>query len=355
MIKELKITMKLLFNWFTKSRPNLNQDGYKEKIQNEINFYKDCDNVHELPDIFHYWSNKYLLPKLKPFGFTNPDDFFVFHCKKYCQDNPALKIIRITSIGSGNGELEVSIAVNLAKENMTNFVIECVDINQYMLERTLTLAKEKEVEQYIKINQADFNKWLPKKKNSYDIVIANQSLHHVLELEHLFDSIYKGLKKQGIFVTSDMIGRNGHMRWPEALEVLKSFWAELPDNYKFNQLLKREEKQYINHDCSTEGFEGIRAQDILKLLTKKFHFKLFIPFANIVMVFIDRPFGHNFDVNNPRDLEFIDRVHAKDEELMLNGMLKPTQMLAVMSKNHRTETKLLNPKLTPKYCIRQTD
>lgn len=328
----------------------LNKNNYDDRINNEISYYKDCHNVHELPDIFHYWSNKYLLPKQEKFGFTNPDDFFVFYCKKYCLENTQNKNIRIISIGSGNGELEIKIASELSSQGIENYTIECMDINEYMLERTLELAKEKGVEQHIKIIKSDFNKWKPNGK--YDVVIANQSLHHVLELEHLFDSIYKSLSKTGIFITSDMIGRNGHMRWPEALEALQPFWDSLPEKYKYNQMLKRQENQYINHDCSTDGFEGIRAQDVLPLLVKKFNFELFIPFANIIMVFIDRPFGHNFSVKNPQDTNFIDKVHQRDEELILEGKLKPTQMIAVMTKDEVRNPKLINSKLTPEFCIR---
>jgi SAM-dependent methyltransferase len=228
-----------------------------------------------------------------------------------------------------------------------------MDINEHMLKRTLELADEQGVKDFIKTHKADFNKWTP--KSQYNIILANQSLHHVMELEHLFDSIYKGLTDTGLFLTSDMIGRNGHMRWPEALDELKPFWNELPAKYKYNQMLKRQEDEYINHDCSTTGFEGIRAQDILKLLVERFNFELFVPFANIIMVFIDRPFGHNFDVKKPEDLEFIDRVHLKDEKLMLNGILKPTQMIAAMTKAKVIETKQINPKLTPQFCIRKVD
>lgn len=327
--------------------------SYKEKTQIELDFYKNCHNVHELPDIYHYWSNKFLLPKYTPFGFSNPDDFFVFYCKEYCLKNSKQKQIKILSIGSGNGELEVKIATELVKEKATNFSISCMDINKDMLNRTMDLAKEQNVGEFVKLKEGDFNKWQPSKECDYDLIIANQSLHHVLELEHLFDSIHKGMKNDGLFLTSDMIGRNGHMRWGEALKALQPFWQELPEKYKYNQLLKRQEKNYINHDCSTQGFEGIRAQDILKLLVERFSFELFVPFANIITVFIDRPFGHNFDINNPSDLNFIDRVHAVDDELILNGTLKPTQMLAVMAKGKPLKpTKLVDSILTPEYCIR---
>ncbi len=328
---------------------------YNCRINRELKFYKDCHNVHELPDIYHYWSNKYLLPKYQLFGFSNPDDFFIYYCKKYCLTHKKEKQIKLLSIGSGNGELEVKIATELVKEQITNFSIKCMDINQNMLSRTMDLAKELNVDEFIKLKEGDFNKWQPSKEGDYDLIIANQSLHHVLELEHLFDSIYKGLKKEGLFLTSDMIGRNGHMRWDEALKALKPLWDELPKKYKYNQVLRRQENRYINHDCSTRGFEGIRAQDILSLLVERFNFELFVPFANIITVFIDRPFGNNFDVNNPSDLDFIDRVHAVDEELILNGTLKPTQMLAVMTKEKSSKpTKLVDSILTPEYCIRHT-
>ncbi|MCF6300571.1 MAG: class I SAM-dependent methyltransferase [Proteobacteria bacterium] len=329
------------------------KEKYENRIHNELNFYKDCHNVHDLPKIFHYWSNKYLLPMQEKFGFSNPDHFFWYHCEEYClehigEENRAIKIL---SIGSGNGELEVKIASVLSQNNNLNFSIECMDINQDMLDRTVDLARKQGVDKKIKITKNDFNKWNP--DTEYDIILANQSLHHVMELEHLFDAIHAGLKQTGLFMTSDMIGRNGHMRWPEALEVLEPFWAKLPEKHKYNQLMKRQENTYINHDCSTEGFEGIRAQDILRLLTERFNFKLFIPFANIIMVFIDRPFGHNFDVKDPKDLDFIDQVHKKDEELILNGSLKPTQLLAIMTKDEVAKTKLSNPLLTPEFCIRK--
>jgi len=307
--------------------------------------------VHDLPEIFHYWSNKYLLPIQKQFGFVSPEDFFISYCIKYCLENTNIEKIKILSIGSGNGELEILIATKLLNKGISNFFIICMDININMLDRTSQLAKQEGVEKYIKTITDDFNTWKP--DFQFNIVLANQSLHHVIELEHLFNSIYEGLVQNGLFLTSDMIGRNGHMRWPEALEALKPFCDELSHEKKYNQQLKRLEDVYINHDCSTEGFEGIRAQDILLLLNQRFNFELFLPFANIVTVFIDRSFGHNFNISDPKDLEFIDRVHQKDEELMIKGILKPTQMLAAMAKCEVENIKLVNPNLTPEFCIRK--
>ena len=153
---------------------------------------------------------------------------------------------------------------------------------------------------------------------------------------------------------SGLCVRNGHLRWPEALKIVEEFWRELPDNYRYNHSLSRHEPQFINWDCSAEGFEGIRAQDILPLLVGNFKFELFLPFANVVYAFIDRPFGPNFNHNGEWDKNFIDRVHARDEEGMLSGELKPTQMLAVL-RTVDIVTRLVHPKLTPEFCVRRTD
>lgn len=326
--------------------------SYRDKLLNEIGFYSDCENVHDLPGIFHYWSNKHLLPMQEKFGFSSPDDFFIKYAQSKAENTEDTGIFNIVSIGSGNGELEVRIAEKLKSNGIGNFVIECVDINPSMLQRTKQLSRDKGVDRFVRTIETDFNYWQPEAER-YDIVMANQSLHHVLNLEGLFDAIKRGMKADGSFITSDMIGRNGHQRWPEALELLQPFWEELPRKYRYNQLFKREERQYINHDCSDSGFEGIRAQDILPLLVERFHFELFIPFANIIMVFIDRPFGHNFNAKAEWDQNFIDRVHQADEAAILNGSIKPTQMIAAMKKTPVAETHLRDPRLTPSFCIRE--
>jgi hypothetical protein len=142
------------------------------------------------------------------------------------------------------------------------------------------------------------------------------------------------------------------MRWPEAMSVVQRFWQELPQGYRFNQQLRRQETKYKNWDCSSEGFEGIRAQDVLPELIKRFHFKLFIAASSIVDVFIDRSFGHHFDVTNPRDLAFIDRLHAYDEQALASGELTPTRLIAVMCLS--PEPAQFSRGLLPQSCVRQS-
>jgi SAM-dependent methyltransferase len=234
------------------------------------------------------------------------------------------------SIGSGNCDTEVEVAKLLQERGLASFRIECVDINPDMLERGRKLAADEGLTDVVVPISGDFNSWEPARM--YDGIFANQSLHHVVNLEGLFDAMYLALDERGSLVVNDMIGRNGHMRWPEALAPLQAFWKELPPEYRYNQQLKRMEEEFDDWDCSQYGFEGIRSQDVLPLLAERFEFETFTGFGNVVDIFIDRSFGHHFDAEGEWDRDFIDRVHAYDEAGLATGTLTPTHMLAILRK-----------------------
>ena len=324
--------------------------AYAAKIVAERATFDGQAEIHELPAIFHYWSNKYLRPMLEEYGFSNPDQFFVKYLAEAAHRTGSA-VPKFLSVGSGNCDTEVRLAVQLKQMGITNFSFECLELSPPMLARGRADALEQGVAEHMIFTLSDFNRW--QAAHSYDAVIANQSLHHVLELEHLFDAIKRALLPAGLFITSDMIGRNGHMRWPESLAVVQHFWQELPESYRYNRQLRRHEATYKNWDCSSEGFEGIRAQDVLPELIKRFNFKLFIAASSVVDLFIDRGFGHHFDVTKAWDLEFVDRLHAYDEQALLSGELTPTRLLAVMALTD--EPGQFSRGLKPEKCVRNAN
>jgi SAM-dependent methyltransferase len=220
-----------------------------------------------------------------------------------------------------------------------------------MLGRGEKLAFDAGVSEHLLFIEADINKWQASKQ--YISVIASQSLHHIENLEWLFEQISSALHPHGTFIISDMVGRNGHQLWPEALRVMNSLWKELPERYKFNHQHQKLYPEFVNWDCSSEGFEGVRAQDILPLLIQYFHFQFFVGYSNLVDVFIDRSFGHNFRPDNEWDTDFIDLIHGLDEALIKQGDIKPTQVMAVR-KNSPVKDPTYRAGLTPDYCVRTT-
>jgi len=326
--------------------------AYQSRIAAEQRFFKDCVDVHNLPEIFHYWSNKYVLPKLQALGFKGSIEFMIDPIQWQGERNPG-RVIRCLSLGSGNCDQEIRIASQLRARGFTAFQMECLDLNETMLERGQAAATEQGLADNFIFTAGDFNQWRPSAEYDaeYDVVLAIQALHHVMELEHLFTAIKDALRPTGVFVVSDMIGRNGHMRWPEALSIIQEFWSRLPPSYRYNNQLKRYDEEFVNWDCSHEGFEGIRAQDILPLLNSTFHFERFIAFGNVIDPFVDRGFGHNFNASAEWDRAFIDEIHRRDDEGMRNGTLKPTHMFAILRTQDNGPTMSEEP-FSPSFCIR---
>jgi SAM-dependent methyltransferase len=324
--------------------------GYQDRVQSELNHFSNAEHVHPLPAIAGYWGHRYLMPMLQPFGFANSIELFRTYMGRVCRDNPGQDQYFL-SVGAGDSASEINIAQWLLENRIANFAFECLDINPEVLNRGVNSAQEKGVADHFAFSTFDLNSWRPRRQ--YRVILAVQSLHHFQELELLFERIKQALHPDGYFMTDDMIGRNGHQRWPEALTIVEQLWAELPAKYKYNHQLKRVEEKFINWDCAVEGFEGIRAQDILPLLMRNFSFELFVAFGNVIDPFIDRSFGPNFDPENEWDRTFIDRVHAVDVTELEAGRIKPTHMMAVM-RTKPVANATVYKHLTPDFCVRRS-
>lgn len=323
---------------------------YLDKLRQQIDQYREVENIHDLPQIFHYWAGRYLAPPLNElFGTADPVQIFA---DTFAECAAGLQPPVFLSIGSGDCSIEVDIAGRLKRAGM-DVVIECTELSPVLLGRGRKAASNADVGDRLSFTEVDINHWHPPRR--YAAVMAHHSLHHIVELEHVFDQVQSALIPGGRFVISDMIGRNGHMRWPEALTLVEAIWSTLPDSKKFNQQLKRLESTFVNWDCSGEGFEGVRSQDILQLLAEGFDFCKFMAFGNLTDVFVERSFGHNYDADSDADRKFIDRVHEVNELLIDLGVLKPTMVIAIMSRQGDcSQDPVCYRGWQPRFCIRET-
>ena len=326
----------------------MQDSDYARKVQQELDTYQDRIDVHDLPEIFHYWFNRHVRPLCEEAGILGVDEYFASHLRQSATHTGTARP-RFLSLGSGNCDTEVGVAALLERGGCRDFTLECLEINPAMLQRGRQMADERGVAGHMRFTEADFNTWTA--RTFYDGVMANQSLHHVSELEHLFGQVKWAMHAGARFVISDVIGRNGHQRWPESLEIVQRFWQELPARSRYNRLLQRHEETYDNWDCSAEGFEGIRAQDILPLLLRDFHYEKFVAFGSAIDVFVDRAFGHHFAPSSPADRAFIDRVHQADEDGFANRTLTPTHMFGVFTRE-AVATPHVARGLTPEASVR---
>ncbi len=321
---------------------------YNEKLEQQIEQYRTVANIHELPGIFHYWSNRYLRPRLN--AVMSADSIAQFYAEQFCRATENGRG-RFLSLGAGDCSIEIEIARHLLASGVTDFEIECLELSTPLIDRGQEAIRSEKLEQRFRLAHSDINSWDPA-NNTYHGIMASQVLHHFVELESIFDGVHRALGPRGVFVTNDIIGRNGHMRWPEVLHYLNLIWAFLPDRFKYNHQFSTFDKEFLNWDCSSEGFEGIRAQDILPLLSARFKFTHFLAYGGLIDVFVDRSYGPNLDAKDPADTAFIDFIQEMNDLLIEHGIIKPTMMFAVMSRSGDTGPTVYR-RWMPEFCLRK--
>jgi hypothetical protein len=309
-------------------------DEYDRRVREQIAQYEADVAMHDLPKIFHEWSRLFVGPPVRQvFGVTSFGDAYAncfLECARIAPGRPTF-----LSLGCGDGAVEIDVAQRLQAAGLADFDFLCLDLSPILLERFAQQLPQA-LAGCITLRNADINQSAP--GQNFNAIMANHSLHHMVELEGIFAAAYAALHEQGSFITHDMIGRNGHQRWPETKLFIDLVWPLLTARQRLNVPLRRYEQHFLDHDCSTSGFEGIRAQDILPLiLATGFKPHSFVGYGGFIDPIIDRGFGHHFSTDNPDDVFLIRRLGLLNEILLDTGVIKPTIMLARFVKHAVSE------------------
>lgn len=117
----------------------------------------------------------------------------------------------ILSLGCGYGGVEITIARSLSKP----YEIIATDIDDQIFAK----AREEATREGLNIHflQLDLN-FISLQENTFDLIFAHASLHHLLNLEHVFSQIHRGLKKNGRLIVQDIIGKTQVLFWKDNVD-----------------------------------------------------------------------------------------------------------------------------------------
>ena len=321
----------------------------QSRIDAQIAQYANVENMHAaLSDINVYWKQRHHNARF--YETTGSKNHIGLYAEAFKQGFENSGNTRAMSIGSGDGMVEVQVAKKLEELGITDYEFHLLELSPIQNERARKMVKDANLSGRFETFDADLNDW--EATTTYGAAMAHHSLHHVVELEHLFDQVKSSLVDGGTFATFDMIGRNGHMRWPETYQFVNALWHALPAEKQKHLVLKWTSENYRDHDCSTEGFEGIRAQDIMPELIKRFNFSTLFTWGGLTDVFVGRGYGGNFDPAVEADRKFIDLVDELNEALIENGTIKPTIVAAIMQKEKVSKPQVYRGR-TPEKMVRK--
>ena len=324
------------------------KNDYAEKLEQQIAQYVDYGDMQQLPPSYFHWGIGSFFPGF--YDVYGPVDIHEFFAKPFMEGADNQQRPRFLSIGCGDGTVEIGVAQKLIDSGLADSEFVCADLSPVLLERFEANLKP-EMRSLFILRAVDLNQMDSGIAGEFNGVMASHSLHHLVELDRIFRWVKRVLKPGGTFAINDMIGRNGHMRWPETGQFVQMLWPLLNDRQRYNVLLKRLYDVFEDHDCSTFGFEGIRAQDILPLLLINFYPKRFFATGGLIDPFIDRGFGFGFDVSNEKDKTLLDFISKLNDVLLDAGQIKPTLMLAYFVKEP-CEEKFFRMR-SAKACVRE--
>jgi hypothetical protein len=293
----------------------------QHKFTEESNRFSASGDSHDLPKIANWFSENILSHELTEHtGSKSFQELVLQGIKNSRKSNTEFVLV---SLGAGHGQIEnelLQMVPSISPGNTHFYAIDLFSPND-----TSEVQINGETYRLTRISQ-DLNKpTFPKHAN---MIIVHHALHHFVGLEEIFKSIHGILlSNSGTLVIADMVGRNGHMRWPESLRAVNRIWRTLPQDKKYNNQFLRTWETFENWDCSSEGFEGIRSEDILKPLFQYFESNGSFFWGGVLDPFIDRSFGDNFDPNNDQDVEIIKNVIQVENQLRDFGYLTATQVI----------------------------
>ncbi|MGH7789315.1 MAG: methyltransferase domain-containing protein [Candidatus Binatia bacterium] len=100
--------------------------------------------------------------------------------------------------------------------------------------------------------------------NTYDVIWSSGCLHHIINLEHLFDQVARALRPGGLFALRDYVGERRMQFAPARLARINALLAEVPAEFR---RIERVEPAPLNE---RSPFCGVRSNEILGLAEARF-------------------------------------------------------------------------------------
>lgn len=220
--------------------------------------------------------------------------------------------IRILSLGSGYCGNELDIARTLRRP----CTITCTDINESLFSQARALAEAEGLSFEFRV--ADLN-FIDIEPGRYDVIFAHASLHHVINLERLFEGVERGLAPGGILHLVEVVGENRRLIWDASQRFANALLDCLPDSLTGG----------IRVDVSIdpEGMEGVRQEDILPQLRARFDPIFELRHGAFIRFICTHPeLGRRLDPSSPIRRQALEFLIECDSSAVRHGVLEPLEI-----------------------------
>lgn len=262
------------------------------------------------------------------------------------------KPIKALSIGCGFGVIERT----LRRHDFCQ-LIHGVDVAENAIE-TARKTAEAEGLDGLSYEVADLNaaKFSPE---TYDVVYAHASLHHIFQLEHLLDEIKQTLKPGGLFVVYEYIGPS-QMQFPRRdLELADVFLKVIPERYRKLQRGEGIKKEAVRASLDTmnssDPSEGIRASEIVPLIASRFEIRHFRYVGGTLLLLVFNEIAGNFLESDLEIIPLVDALITLDNFLIDKKVLPSYHVYMICEKTENPVPMQAHNILPPAASVFPTD
>jgi len=240
-----------------------------------------------------------------------PGDRFQYFLDRYMKGR--LPVDRALTLGCGTGELERGLSTyNFAR---THVGLDLSD-HAVRLARDAAAAEGLSGLQY---RVAELNT-LQLEPSIYDVVFGVSSVHHVRNLEQLFEQVHRALTPNGYFFIDEYIGP-AQFQWTDTqLKIMNEQLRRLPKELTrrvsepgaFKTEIIRKTVEYMN---AADPSEAIRSGDIVKGMERYFDIVEFKGYGGALLHELLYDIAGNFTE------EHLEELFQLEDELIANGTL----------------------------------
>lgn len=254
-----------------------------------------------------------------------------YACQKYLIKNN-VGVDKGLSIGCGTGALERQCLQLKACQKMEGF-----DIAPNAIEEAIKLSKQHSLDS-INYEIKDIEN-LKLEKNSYDVVFASSSIHHIKNLEHLFEEIKNSLKKNGYFIMLEYVGPNQFQFSAKVVDMINLILSILSPEYRKSSQnpTKLKEKftvtpiKWMNeHDPS----EAIRSSEIVPIISNYFTMIEKKDFGGSILHMLLQDIIHNFNLENSKDHTVLSLI-ILIERILISEKILSSDFTFIVARNNR--------------------
>ncbi len=242
---------------------------------------------------------------------------------------------RLLSLGCGYGGHDLDIARKLRKP----YQLMAVDLNPQVYIEAQRRATAEGLNVHFKSLDLNF---LDIRPGSFDVIYAHASVHHILNLEHVFSQLRDGLTENGRLVILDIVGKTQVLFWKENVEFAASLIKRMPRRYRppvgkrlwrhvwFNPY--RIIPRYVE-PSEQSGMEGIRQEEIESVMLRWFSpIKLARYNAYMRMICTNPYLGARLDPRKDEDRKYLEELIRLELQQVELGNLKPTEIFGVFKR-----------------------